>query len=312
MDAYPIKLKPAYKHYLWGGNRLSSIYGRQVDTCAESWEISDREDGMCVVENGSYAGRSLHDLVQEFSVDLVGEECSQFPVLIKVIDAARSLSVQVHPDEKTARELGSEPKTEMWIVLDADEGAALYVGLHSGITKESFETTLNANEVELILNRLSVEPGDVYFIPAGTIHAIGKGCMIFEVQQNSNTTYRVWDWGRLDADGKPRELHRKEALQSVDVDSHPEKVALKEIGEGRELIVENPRFVVEKWTILEKPLSVKPENSYVTLFIQKGECRVTLNEAVDLKLGQSVLIPACAGEFTIEGTATLLVTKRGR
>ena len=206
---YPLLLKPVVKDYLWGGTRLKTEFGFETDKeiSAEGWMLSCHKDGTNTVKNGAYAGKPLDEVLR-----LWGYE-EKFPILIKLIDAKDRLSVQVHPDNKYALENeGEYGKTEMWYVVDCEEGAQLIYGFNKKISRSEFEERIKNNTLDEVMNYVPVKKGDVFFIKAGTLHAIGKGILIAEIQQNSNTTYRVSDYGRLGADGKPRELHVKNAV----------------------------------------------------------------------------------------------------
>jgi mannose-6-phosphate isomerase len=218
---YPFKFNEIYKPYIWGGLNLRKI-GKRIkddDIVAESWEISDHEEDISIVKNGPLAGKSLRDLVSAYGEDLCPvTDNSRFPILIKYIDANLKLSVQVHPDDKYARahesptELG---KTECWFIMDAPPGAELIMGLQKCIDKETFTRLINENRIEEGLNRLPVSRGDFIFIKSGTVHAILEGIMVCEIQENSDTTYRLYDWGRTGKDGKPRPLHIQKALDVI-------------------------------------------------------------------------------------------------
>lgn len=222
---YPLLFEPVYKDYIWGGNRIPRVYKRDgaADVCAESWEISDRPEGMSVVRNGPLAGRSLHQLVESMGKRLLGTTRTHggFPLLIKIIDAKQRLSVQVHPDDGAAARYGGEAKTEMWYVLDAEPGATIFAGLRPGTDADGLRTALENEQLEDVLCSLPARSGQAIFIPGGRVHAIGEGCLLLEVQQNSNTTYRVYDWGRVGSDGKPRELHVEQAFRVIDWGSEP-------------------------------------------------------------------------------------------
>lgn len=216
---YPVICEPVYRDYPWGGDRIVREYGRPMPPgrYAESWELSTRPEGMGRVANGPWAGRTLQELVEAWGADLLGTrvEPGAFPLLIKLIDARETLSVQVHPDDETAARYGGEAKTEIWYILQADPGACVYAGLREGVGRAEFETALRDGRVETLLRRVPVKPGDVIYVPGGTVHAIGAGCLLLEAQQNSNTTYRLYDWGRVGADGRPRTTHVKQALQAI-------------------------------------------------------------------------------------------------
>ena len=208
---------------VWGGRELERIYGRKLpdpsQPFGESWEIVDREKEQSIVDEGPYAGVSLHELWSDRRGEIFGENYEnhpRFPILIKVLDARDDLSIQVHPPVHLAAELGGEPKTEMWFIADCDPGAKLYVGLKKGVTKADFEASIASGTVADCVHAVSPEPGDSIFIASGRLHAIGAGFLIHEIQQNSDTTYRVFDWNRLGLDGKPRELHVSESMASID------------------------------------------------------------------------------------------------
>ena len=210
---YPLLFEPVYQDYIWGGQRIAATYGREIDlpVCAESWEISERAEGMSVVSNGPLAGTSLESLIDMHGEALLGQ-AGRFPLLIKIIDAAKTLSVQVHPNNDNAAQVNGEPKTEMWYILAADPEACVYLGTEEGVDANTFADAIKQGTVEELLHRIPVKAGDAVFVPGGTMHAIGAGCLLMEVQQNSNTTYRVYDWGRVGHDGQPRELHIDQAL----------------------------------------------------------------------------------------------------
>jgi mannose-6-phosphate isomerase len=218
----PIVFEPLYMQRVWGGRELERQYGRQLPDGApygESWEIVDREDEKSVVRDGRFSGKTLHELWtderdQIFGTGLPGS--GRFPLLIKVLDARDDLSIQVHPPVQLAGEMGGEPKTEMWYIAGAEPGAKLYVGLKKGVTRTDFERSIADGTVADLVHVIEPMAGESIFIPSGRLHAIGAGFLIHEIQQNSDTTYRVFDWNRLGLDGKPRELHVEESLASID------------------------------------------------------------------------------------------------
>lgn len=219
----PICFSPLYMERVWGGRELENVYGRtlpQPDSpYGESWEIVDRPGEQSTVDGGPYAGRTLHELWTDERETLFGTglpDSPRFPVLIKVLDARERLSIQVHPPLHLAEELGGEPKTEMWFIADCSPQAELYVGLRHGVTRAEFETAISSGTVADLVHRISPAPGDSIFIPSGRLHAIGAGFLIHEIQQNSDTTYRVFDWNRVGLDGKPRDLHVDQSLASID------------------------------------------------------------------------------------------------
>ncbi|MFO7936849.1 MAG: type I phosphomannose isomerase catalytic subunit [Kiritimatiellia bacterium] len=313
----PLVFKPVYKNYLWGGTGIAELY-RRYNTpavCAESWEISAHPDGISVVAEGSFKGRRLDELVKEFSTALIGTKAPQndrFPLLCKIIDAKRRLSVQVHPNNGNAELTNGQPKTEMWYVLGCDEGASLFAGLKNGASPESVRKALNDGGVAQQLVELKIAPGQALFIPGGLIHAIGDGCMIYEVQQNSNTTYRMFDWNRTDAHGNARELHIEQSLKTIDWKLPvPEMIEPQKGNDGFHDIVSCEFFTMRKLDFEEKKELEPDGSSFICLFAIKGDCRVEIGEhSIGLKNGSSALIPAYADKCVIESEAeaSVLVT----
>src|SRR5664280_1964357 len=219
---YPLTFKPIFKERVWGGRSLEKLYQKAWPPGArigESWEISDRPGDVSMIANGPLAGKDLRWLMEHHERDLLGGAASQngrFPLLIKILDAQDKLSLQVHPPPQKAAEWGGEPKTEMWYIVRAAPAAELYVGLKRGVTRQEFEKRIRTGDVAGCFHRVPVKAGDAMFLPSGRVHAIGGGLVIFEIQQNSDTTYRVFDWNRVGLDGKPRELHIAQSLASID------------------------------------------------------------------------------------------------
>jgi len=219
---YPFTFKPIFKERVWGGRAIERLYGKKLPAgvpIGESWEISDRPGDASVIANGPLAGKDLRWLMEHHEREFLGNAKSangRFPLLIKILDAQEKLSLQVHPPASKAAELKGEPKTEAWYIADAAPGAELYVGLKSGVTRAEFETKIKTGAVAECFHRVPVKAGDTMFLPSGRVHAIGAGLVIFEIQQNSDTTYRVFDWSRVGLDGKPREVHVAESLASID------------------------------------------------------------------------------------------------
>ena len=218
-----ITFDPLYMERLWGGRALEIIYGRSLPTpdvpFGEAWEIVDREDAQSVVSGGTFSGMTLHELWRDRREEIFGwglPLSDRFPLLIKILDSADDLSIQVHPPAAIAGQLGGEPKTEMWFIADAKPGAKLYVGLRKGVTRESFECAIVEGTVAEQVHAITPGKGDSIFIESGRLHAIGAGFLIHEIQQNSDTTYRVFDWNRIDSAGKPRQLHVEESLACID------------------------------------------------------------------------------------------------
>lgn len=214
-----IKLKSVYQEYIWGGSKIHELLHKDTGTLprvAESWEVSTHPAGKSIVENGAFRGKTLNEYFEQIGWGTAGRYAArnhQLPILIKYIDAKENLSIQVHPNDKYARKHeGDNGKNEMWFVLAADEGAFIYLGFSRDVTKEEVRRRVADNTLEEVLNRVEVRPNEAFYIPAGTVHAIGAGCLICEVQQTSNVTYRIYDYGRTDENGKQRELHVKKAL----------------------------------------------------------------------------------------------------
>ncbi len=218
----PITFNPLYMQRVWGGRELEKTYHRPLpgaDTpFGESWELVDREDAQSIVDHGEWTGTSLNDLWIHHRAELFGDYANEgrFPILLKILDAREALSIQVHPPAAIAENLGGEPKTEMWFIADCDPGATLYVGLKRGVNRQAFEQAIHDGSVADCVHSIKPHPGESIFIPSGRLHAIGAGFLIHEIQQNSDTTYRVFDWNRLGLDGKPRELHVESSLASID------------------------------------------------------------------------------------------------
>ena len=313
-----IKLKPIFKDYIWGGYRLKNDYGFDTgyDKTAEGWMLACHKDGMNTVDGGEYDGKTLQEVVDEVGKEkLLGKRSDKypyFPVLIKLIDAYDNLSIQVHPDDKYAREVENEyGKTEMWYVLDAAEGATLIYGFKEEISSQEFKEAIENNTLLDKLNVVNVKKGDTFFIEAGTVHAIGKGAMIAEIQQNSNCTYRVYDYGRVGADGKPRELHIKKA---IDVSKTiPPKYDIKPMGETKyvdknevQLITKCYLFSVNRYKCTNRLTLNVSENSFMHILVIDGKGTVDGGAA---KKGDSFLIPASYGDVIIGGNLEFLTTK---
>lgn len=301
-----LKLAPSFKDYIWGGRRLIEEYHKpyEGDILAESWEVSCHPDGPSFVTNGAYAGKTLQEYIDLAGREVLGTNCrrfDEFPVLIKFIDAKDNLSIQVHPDNAYALKYEHQyGKTEMWYVVDCEEGAYLYYGFNREVSKEEFAERIKNNTLLEVLNPVKVKKGDVLFIESGTIHAIGKNILIAEIQQNSNVTYRVYDYGRVGADGKPRALHVEKALD-VTLRTPPVKHDF-----GGHLAR------CEYFTVDAKNGDfdgVADEKSFVSLLITDGAGELTCGgETVPVKKGESYFLPANSGAYTVKGQCQTLVT----
>ncbi len=317
---YPMKMNPPFKDYIWGGTRLKTEWGKKSDLAivAESWELSCHPSDPSVVANGEYAGKTLPEVLEMLGKGALGTDCDafdRFPILIKLIDAKNDLSIQVHPDDEYALKNESEyGKTEMWYIVDADEDASLVYGFNKDITKEEYKAAIEENKLMDVLNKVPVHKGDVFFIPAGMVHAIGKGILIAEIQQNSNITYRVYDYGRLGADGKPRELHVEKAVEVSNL-TKPEAVgalgeAVSENGIKKTMLASCKYFTTEKLEISEKAALRACDKSFVSLLFLEGEGYINFGDGqVAFNKGDSFFIPANTGNFEIDGAATVLLTR---
>lgn len=313
-----LKLKPVFKDYIWGGTRLKDDFGFEsdLDKLAEGWMLACHKDGKSVIENGEYAGKTLENVINEIgAVKVIGtksEKFPYFPVLIKLIDAKDNLSIQVHPDNEYAQKVEHEfGKTEIWYVLDAEPDATLIYGFKEKISADEFKNAIENNTLLDVLNVVNVKKGDLFFIEAGTVHAIGKGTFIAEIQQNSNSTYRVYDYGRVGADGKPRELHIQKA---VDVSkTEPAKYEIKPFGEkikieggASQILTECDLFTVTKYNVNSEIKLFADERSFNHILVTNGSGKINYTE---FKKGDSFFIPASFGEYKIAGNAEILVTK---
>lgn len=300
---YPLTFHPHFKERVWGGRQLEALYGKALPPTVpigESWEITDRPEGVSVVAHGPLAGRDLRWLMTEHRAELLGaghEDTDRFPLLIKILDAREKLSLQVHPPAALAAELGGEPKTEMWYVAAAEPEADLFVGLKRGVTRAEFETKLRTGEVAECFPRRVVKAGDAMFLPSGRVHAIGAGNVIFEVQQNSDTTYRVFDWNRLGLDGQPRELHVEKSLRSIDFNDF-EPSLINSIYSRNEVL--RARFLVDDPLFRVNAFEVRRGQRYHVrgavcqiLGLLQGRMQVQHPLAeITLSPGQFVLLPA--------------------
>lgn len=317
---YPLKLTAALKDYLWGGTRLKTDFGKQseLEKVAESWELSCHPDGNSVIANGEFAGMTLAEYVEKQGKEVLGEDCKafeNFPILIKLIDAKDNLSVQVHPENEYAlRVEGEYGKTEMWYVVDCDEGASLLYGFKKEISKDEFKQRIADNTLLDVVNSVPVKKGDVFFIEAGTLHGIGKGILIAEIQQNSNTTYRIYDYGRVGADGKPRELHVDKAVDVTRLapptrGCKPQGAPEQCGGYVKTLLSSCEYFTVYSLNISSRADLKVDNKSFASILCLSGS--ITLkseNGNVEIGKGESVFLPACFGDITLEGTADVVYT----
>lgn len=311
---YPLVFDPIFKERIWGGRELERLYGKTIPSntpIGESWEISDRPDDASIIANGPLAGKSLRWLMENHAADVLGEArpaaSGRFPLLCKILDARKKLSLQVHPPASKAAALKGEPKTEMWFIADAAEGASLYVGLKNGVTREDFEKKITDGSVADCFHHIPVKPGDTMFLPSGRVHAIGDGLVIFEIQQNSDTTYRVFDWNRVGLDGKPRELHIAESLASMDFNDFEPKLVPAFYRQAPNFkfrqLVEDPLFNVQEM-VFENAGSMRPAGQFLRIIaVVKGAATIldgSSGISLELRAGQFGLIPACLKEVEIK------------
>ena len=316
---YPLLMQAPVKDYIWGGTRLREKYNKvsTADKLAESWELSCHPAGPSVIANGPAKGETLEQYLEKNGMELLGtkgKDCQNFPIMIKLIDAKDNLSVQVHPDDAYAlKNEGELGKTEMWYIIDAEPGAELLYGVEKEITRQELADSLKNGTITEICHHAPVKKGDVFFIPAGTIHAIGKGILLAEVQENSNTTYRLYDYGRLGNDGKPRQLHVQQGTEVCSLKPLPlvdkrQKAALSSDCTA-ELLVSCEYF--NTYSIeLSGANHLKADNeSFHTFTVLEGNLVLThQGEKLSMEAGQSVFLPANMGEYTIEGQAHLIFT----
>jgi mannose-6-phosphate isomerase len=301
---YPLVFQPLFKERVWGGRELERLFAKPLpagQTIGESWEISDRPGDESVVVNGPLAGKNLRWLMQQHPREILGSAKpaaeGRFPILCKILDARDKLSLQVHPPAAKAAELHGEPKTEMWFIADAAPGAELFVGLKRGVTRTEFETRIADGSVAECFHRAPVRAGDAMFLPSGRVHAIGAGLVIFEIQQNSDTTYRVFDWNRVGLDGKPRALHVAQSLASINFNDFDPPLVQSQFpanGAARSRpIVRDPLFNVDNLELKAGARVQLAGKKLQILAVVRGSLTVQSGmEAVTLAAGQFSLLPA--------------------
>jgi mannose-6-phosphate isomerase len=313
---YPLKFTPIYKDKIWGGNKIKSVLNKdfgELPNCGESWELSGVDGNVSVAVNGYLAGNTLEELIEVYMSDLVGEQVFdafgvEFPLLIKFIDANDDLSIQVHPDDKMSKERHNAfGKTEMWYVLQADSGSKLQAGFNQSVDEDNYLFKLEHNELTDILNFEEVVPGDVFFIPAGRVHAIGKGILLAEIQQTSDITYRIYDYDRRDDQGNPRELHTELALDAIDYTLYPEYKTkyTPKTNETVEL-VKCKYFttnVIEINQVVEKDYNKL--DSFVIYICLEGEVEIETESGNErIEKGETILIPASIENVQLKPQST--------
>lgn len=315
-----ILFQPDYKDRIWGGDKLKTLFNKEIpnDHTGESWELACHDQGQSVVKNGPYKGMTLEQLLMAHGEEVIGRSFNKedkFPLLIKLIDAKTALSVQVHPDDAYANfhENGELGKSECWIILQADPGASLVAGLKEGVSKVDFEQAIEQGQLEACLYQLPVKAGDVVNIPAGLIHAIGEGIVLAEVQQNSDTTYRVFDWNRVGLDGKPRELH---VAKSLDVTNFDQEGLVEAVDGALSLVEDNQRtlyiindyFVLERWEVKTSYKDQRSSDFEIYMVLSGQGSVVSEGEALSLKAGDTMMVPASVTDYEFCGTMSLLKT----
>ncbi|MDD4268631.1 MAG: class I mannose-6-phosphate isomerase [Pirellulales bacterium] len=304
---YPLRFHPIYKEYMWGGRRFGPILGRDLapdKIYAESWEIADHPQGRSTVAAGPLRGESLSDLIAGRGPAILGRHgpMPRFPLLLKYLDAQAPLSLQVHPDDRLAAEMGlSDPgKTEAWFVLDAQPGSLLWAGLAEPIDRATVEKALLRGEIERLLHRVEPSPGDCLLIPAGTVHALGAGLLVAEIQQMSDNTFRLSDWGRVGPDGKARQLHLEQGLRAIDYGRGPiEPTRGRPAGRpGVTRLAECDQFVLELWQ-LEEEGQIGGSGGCVIVTVVEGQIEIEGDVVPPLRLGETILLPACCGPLRI-------------
>jgi mannose-6-phosphate isomerase len=302
---YPLIFHPIFKERVWGGRNLARLYGKALPPkvpIGESWEISDRPEGVSVIANGPLAGKDLRWLMRHRAVELLGATAARkfkrFPLLVKILDAREKLSLQVHPPRAVAARLGGEAKTELWYITHAEPKAELFVGLRRGVTPAGFEQSIQDGTVARCFHRLRVKPGDAMFLPSGRVHAIGAGNVMFEIQQNSDTTYRVFDWHRAGLDGKPRELHVAESLVSIDFKDFEPGLLVGRLSRTRagavRRLVDDPLFRVEVRRAGAGRSGRAVAGRFQILGVTRGKLGVQHGgDELMLRAGAFCLLPAC-------------------
>lgn len=312
-------LSPVFKDYIWGGTKLKTEFGKEsdFDKIAESWELSCYKGCESVISDGIDKGLKLTEYIEKYGKVVLGTDCSEFsdfPVLIKLIDAKDNLSVQVHPDNNYALEHEHEfGKTEMWYIVDCEDGAELLYGFKKEISKPEFKERIENNTLLEVTNSVKVKKGDAFFIRSGTLHAIGKGILIAEIQQNSNTTYRIYDYGRVGNDGKPRELHIDKALDVTELkpaSAVGDQKIEEHDGYSCRKLAECPYFNVSLIEVSDNAEFNADERSFNSILVIDGNAEIySESQSFKIKKGQSIFIPSGYGKYNIKGKCNIILTK---
>jgi mannose-6-phosphate isomerase len=322
MDSlYPLKFDPIYKDYIWGGKKLHEKFNKKIPSsltrCAESWEISTIQDNLSIVSNGFLAGNNLQELIEIYMGDLLGDKLydkfgDEFPLLIKLIDATDTLSIQVHPDNKVARERHHAfGKTEMWYIIDSETNSQIIAGFNTKITKEIYQKHLADNTLAEILNYEKAEKNDIFFLPPGRIHAIGKGILLAEIQQASDITYRIHDWNRVDINGEARELHTDLALDVIDFKQYDVyKSSQQFIDNKTDNLAKSEFFTVNRLKInksIERDYHLL--DSFVIYLCIEGEVKIIYGDEKSeiISAGNTILVPAELKEISLEPKKSAII-----
>lgn len=312
----PLIFKPIYKDRVWGGQKLATRFGRTIPSnkpIGESWEIVDREDDQSIVAQGEHQGQTLKHLLATHGPEIMGphyQPNTPFPILVKWLDCKDTLSVQVHPPKSVASALNGEPKTENWYILENEPQAQLYLGLIPHTSLDDFSSALNNNQLESLLAHTETHAGDSYFIESGTLHAIGGGNLILEIQQNSDTTYRVHDWNRMGLDGKPRKLHPEETIKSLIINDLP--IYPTRIEGSASVLADCPLFRISGYRLdAESPsLCLPAQESPRLIHVTQGQVTDTLSQQ-SISFGDTALQPYCSeSQWSTDQPTTLLITDR--
>ncbi len=315
MKFYPLTFEPIYKERIWGGTKLKDFLNKSFDgnQIGESWELSTVANDVSVVSNGEFAVLNLNELIEKFPTEILGAKCIEkfgleFPLLFKFLDAKEDLSIQVHPNDELAKlRHNSFGKTEMWYVLQADENARLVVGFKNDSNQQEYLAHLENKNLIDLLNEYPVSKGDVFFLETGTIHAIGAGVVVAEIQQTSDVTYRIYDWDRVDANGNGRELHTELALDAINYHTTASKIDYTEEVNKSAAVVDCPYFVTNIVALQETFIWKRKKQTFTVFMCTNGQFEMIVNgEILRYRMGDTILIPACIENLTVRGKATLL------
>ena len=315
MKFYPLTFTPILKDRIWGGTKLKTYLNKLIvsETTGESWEISTVPEDVSVVNNGVLEGKNINEIIALFPKEILGKSVierfgNEFPLLFKFIDAKEDLSIQLHPNDELAKKRhNSFGKTEMWYVMQADEASRLIVGMKNEVTQSDYLHYLENNKILALLDEYSVHKGDVFFLETGTIHAIGAGVVLAEIQQTSDITYRIYDWDRVDASGKKRELHTDLALEAINYKPTDSKIVYKEEADNSVNLVNCPYFSTAIIALHEHYAWKRTKDAFTVLMCTNGQFELILNGEINCyRMGDTILIPACITGFILKGKATLL------